>query len=500
MHPSSQNTAISQNFKEDMETVKKMVLVVDDDISLRSMIVEALHTSGITVMEAGNGIEALNILRERACDLIISDVKMPGMSGIDLLSRVMEFNPSIHMILITGFPTLDLSVSAIKTGAVDFLAKPFDIEELVHKVHIYLREENLCPEELKREKRDVLKLKDKITELSTRSYIYDSIENTTQTNDHIFHDIVELALKLVGGESCAILLYDPENDRFMPKVIRSSIQEFYTQIVLPSLQDVFREVFRAKEPVMRNTLDQSEMVNSLICVPLTIRNNVFGILTLSRKRNGIEFTPKDLNYIVSLTKRASLNLENRILYESTYTNIMDTFRSLAASIQLRDHYTEEHSIRVTDLVIKTATAMELAPQEIESLRISGMLHDIGKIAIPDSILLKPDRLTNEEFTIIKNHPVLGENILKPVLLFGNEIKTVRHHHERWDGRGYPDGLCGEDIPLSARILSVVDSFDAMTNNRPYRKALSLAEAVDELQRNSHLQFDQIIVECFLEIL
>jgi putative nucleotidyltransferase with HDIG domain len=476
------------------------ILVVDDDASTRSMIVEALEMSGMSVMEAQNGLEALDLLQSSKCDLIISDVKMPGMSGIDLLHKVMESHPEMHIILITGFPTLDLTVSAIKKGAIDFLAKPFDIEELLHKVQIYLREKKILSEEVKREKNDSRLLKDKVHELSTRSYIYDSIENTTDSNEHIFQEMAELALKLVGGESCSILLYDAETDRFSPKVIKSSAEELYRRVLLPSLNQVFSQVVESGEPIFKNTLDDSQIVNSLICVPLKIRNHVFGILSLSRKKNGSEFTRKDLNFIVSLTKRASLNLENKILYESTYTNIISTFRSLAASIQLRDHYTEEHSIRVTELSVKMARSMDLPGPEIESLKISGTLHDIGKIAIPDNILLKPDRLTDAEFTIIKNHPLIGENILKPVLFFENEIKTIRHHHERWDGRGYPDGLAGQTIPLNARILAVVDSYDAMTNNRPYRKALSVHEAVSELKKNSGLQFDKIVVDTFLKIL
>ena len=479
---------------------KSTVLVVDDDDSTRTMIVDALETSGVSVLEAENGLEALQLMEDHSCDLIISDVKMPGMSGIDLLNKVMDKNPAIHMIMITGFPTLELSVAAIKTGAVDFMAKPFDIDELLHKVQIYLREKIILSEEAKREIRDSQKLKDKANELSIHSFIYDSIENTKGSNDHIFQEMTELALKLVGGESSSILIYDAESEKFNIKAIRSSVYERYRHQILPTLNSVFLDVVEKKKPVIINSRNHADFLNSHICVPLKIRNLVFGILTLTRKKNGIDFSQKDLNYINSLTKRASLNLENKILYESTYTNIIDTFRSLAASIQLRDHYTQEHSTRVTESAIKLAKALELPAHEIESLRISGTLHDIGKVAIPDNILLKPDRLTPEEFDIIKNHPLIGETILKPVLFFENEIKAIRHHHERWDGKGYPDGISGHDIPLNARILTVVDSFDAMTNNRPYRKALTLAEAIMELKCNRGIQFDEFLVDTFLEIL
>ncbi|HRR42476.1 MAG TPA: HD domain-containing phosphohydrolase [Syntrophales bacterium] len=121
------------------------------------------------------------------------------------------------------------------------------------------------------------------------------------------------------------------------------------------------------------------------------------------------------------------------------------------------------------------------------------------MAIPDDILLKPGRLTEAEYDIIKQHPLTGENIIKPIMLFDRERLVIRHHHERWDGRGYPDGLAGEDIPLLSRIIAVADSFDAMTNNRPYRKAMEVETAVEELRKNAGLQFDREVVHCFLTI-
>ena len=209
---------------------------------------------------------------------------------------------------------------------------------------------------------------------------------------------------------------------------------------------------------------------------------------------------KDLHHILSLTKRASLNLENKILYESIYSSMMDTLNSLISSIQARDHYTEEHSVRVTDESIRIARAMSCPEKDIESLRIAGMLHDIGKIAVPDGILLKPGKLTEEEYLIIKNHPTIGENIVKPILLLEKERRIIQCHHERWDGNGYPLGLKGQDNPILARILPVADSYDAMTNNRPYRPAMSSQQAIEELIQNVNLQFDPDVVNTYIKIL
>ena len=231
-----------------------------------------------------------------------------------------------------------------------------------------------------------------------------------------------------------------------------------------------------------------------------IRSKVFALLTVTSEDPTCIFTQKDLSYLLNLTARASLNLENTLLYKSLFGSIMDTFESLIQSVQARDHYTERHSRSVTKFAVETGCAMNLTTYQMESLKISSLLHDIGKIAIPDHVLLKPGQLTKEEYEIIKKHSVIGEGILQSIALFEEERKIVRHHHERWDGRGYPDGLDKEHIPLLARILSVADTFDAMTSDRPYRKGLELSHAIDELIKNRGSQFDGDIVDVFVRIL
>ncbi|MEA3486410.1 MAG: HD domain-containing protein [Thermodesulfobacteriota bacterium] len=330
------------------------------------------------------------------------------------------------------------------------------------------------------------------------NYIYDSIENMGSENGHIFQEIALLALKITNGKGCFLALFDEENDEFHLRVARGSASRYCRGNQIPPPLDIIsRKVVRNRKASLVNS-DNTELRDSAICVPLMIRSRVFGVLGLTGKKDGGKFTREDLGYIRTLVQRASLNLENKILYESLYANILDTFKSLITSIQLRDHYTEIHSAHVTELAVKTAKAFQCSEKEIESLKIAGMLHDIGKIAIPDKILLKEDRLTDEEYTIIKNHSIIGENILKPVVLIDTERKIIRHHHERWDGKGYPDGLSDENIPFLSRILNVADSFDAMTSNRPYQKVMRIEDAICELQRNRNTQFDKNVVDAFVE--
>ncbi|HEX3009403.1 MAG TPA: HD domain-containing phosphohydrolase, partial [Bacteroidales bacterium] len=324
------------------------------------------------------------------------------------------------------------------------------------------------------------------------------IENSFGDNNHVFENVVDLATNVVGGKDCVLLLYEEEGQQFYPKIIRGIDTETYRSKILPKIGNIFKGVATGKEAIIVHSNENSEISQSMICAPLMIRNKVFGILSIRKKARGEHFSRKELDYITTLTKRASLNVENKILYESLYRSLLDTFKSLVASIQVRDSYTEEHSYRVTDMAMNMAKNMSCSAEEVESVRIAGMLHDIGKIAIPDRILLKPDKLTDYEYKVIKSHPEIGENILKPVMLLERERKIILHHHERYDGKGYPNGLSGVNIPFLSRLLAVADSFDAMTNNRPYRQAMPVKNAIIELKRNSNQQFDGDIVECFLQ--
>jgi putative nucleotidyltransferase with HDIG domain len=474
---------------------------VDDCSPIRDLIREALHESGYRdVGVAENGLEALDAFRRGPYDLVISDVMMPVMGGMELLNRIREINPDTSVIMITGQPAVDLTVSAMKKGAVDFIKKPFKIDDLLFKVQVCLHEKTLNASIGPQADIAEIQLKDKTRELSLQGHIFDSFEAIEEDYDLVFRKIVDLSLSVVDGEECSLLLYDEREDDFDPKIIVSDHREYYEKRTIPAIRQILQEVVRKKEALMVHSSEHPEIAPSLICAPLMIRNNIFGVLCIRKKTNHELFTVKDLQYVVSLTKRASLNLENRILYESIYNNVLDTFKSLVASVQARDHYTEQHCLRVTEMAVKIAEEMNCTTQEIESIKIAGMLHDVGKIAIPDHVLLKPAPLSPEEFRIIKTHTDLGERILKPIFLFDQERDIMFHHHERWDGTGYPEGIAGEEIPLLSRILAVADSYDAMTNNRPYRSAMDPAIAVSELKKNRYKQFDGSVVDAFVAVL
>jgi HD-GYP domain-containing protein (c-di-GMP phosphodiesterase class II) len=231
--------------------------------------------------------------------------------------------------------------------------------------------------------------------------------------------------------------------------------------------------------------------------PLVVRGELFGILSIHRPAETTTFDSAEANFVQILLKKAALHIENTALYESLYNNLVNTLNSLVQAIEAKDPYTRLHSQRVTLYACGIAETLGLGEREMEALRFASPLHDIGKIGISDAILLKNGRPTEEEFATIRRHPELGAKILEPLGLLADEQSIILYHHERWDGRGYPSGRAGGDIPLLARIVTVADAYDAMTSDRIYRRARSHAMALEELLAHSARQFDPAVVEGFV---
>ena len=240
------------------------------------------------------------------------------------------------------------------------------------------------------------------------------------------------------------------------------------------------------------------VTRSMICVPMCHKEKVVGVLQVLNRTGDIPFNDHDLETLTNVANQAVAAIENARLYENIQKIYLSTIEVLATAIDAKDPYTQGHSRRVTLYSVAIAEQMGLSPEEVENIRYAGLLHDVGKIGIKDSIIRKPGRLTDEEYAVIKTHPSIGARILRPVDFLADKIPGVLHHHEYYDGRGYPDHLAGKDIPLMGRIICVADAFDAMTTNRPYRKGLSLNTVIGELKKFSGKQFDPDCVQAFLD--
>ncbi len=316
-----------------MEAASTAVLVVGDEPQVCSSIGDTLSGCGFDCRVCADPQQAKQLLDEGQFDLLISDIAMSHLSGLDLLVHVKHDAPNCRVIFTTDVSNKEHLAQALVLGAFDYIEKPFRTEELV--------------------------------EVVTRATCED-------------YEIPQLTLKAAAA-------------------VQSN--------------------WRARQ--------------------------------------------------------ASL----------------ESVRALVLAIEAKDQYTRRHSEQVTHYAVNLAELMELAPEQIESVRVASLLHDIGKIGVPHSVLTSPWTLTDEEFEYIRRHPAIGADILANITMFGGEAKLVRAHHERWDGGGYPDGLTGEEAPLGSRIIMIADSMDAMLMHRSYKKNYSADKMLDELVRCAGTQFD-----------
>ena len=328
------------------------ILIVDDEKMICSVLARRLNREGHACVMANNGREALSHFYKDAFSLIISDIKMPEIDGIELLRRVKEMNPKMMVIIMTAYPEIDMAVKAMRMGAYDFIIKPVDLDLVVLSVKKALEMKNL----------------------------------------------------------------DQEVESYHKNLERL-----------------------------------------------------------------VEERTSEIRQALSVVKKSHL----------------DSVMVLAGAIDAKDPYTRGHSDRVRRMSVRIGMKLGFDEKRLESLVFGALLHDIGKIGIKDEVLQKQGNLNSKEYQYIQEHPLIGVKIVEGIDFFKDKIPMIRNHHEHFDGSGYPDGLVGEAIPLEARTVAVPDAFDAMTSSRPHHGAISLEEALSEMERGKGKQFDPRILEIFL---
>jgi len=328
------------------------ILIVDDEEMICDMLSRRLTKEGYCCVTAHSGREALTHFYKDAFSLIISDIKMPEMDGIELLKKVKTMHPKMIVIIVTAYPEIDMAVEAMRVGAYDFIIKPADLDLVLLSVRRALEKKRL------------------------------------EEEVEVYHKNLE---RLVEERTV-------------------------------KLQQAYRTLKKAH---------------------------------------------------------------------------LDSVKVLAEAIDAKDPYTRGHSDRVRRMSLQIATSLGLSEERVEALEYGALLHDIGKIGIKDEILQKPGALSPEEYQTIQEHPLIGVKIVEGIEFFKDKMPMIRNHHEHYNGRGYPDGLVGEAIPLEARIIAVPDAFDAMASLRPHRRAMALQDILLEMEKCKGSQFDPNILEIFL---
>ena len=314
--------------------------------------------------------------------------------------------------------------------------------------------------------------------------------------------ILEVACEVMGARICTLRLLDEATKELRLAANRgmgrySKPLKVGDSIVGRAVQErrAYAVTDISQSPYKNSDLARRMGLKSLLSVPMVVRDFCVGGLTVYSV-GGREYDEGDVRLLTALASQAAVAIQNAQLFRETVNILV----SLARAVEAQDPYTRGHSARVTAYAANLAQKVRLPSRELAMIKQLGPMHDIGKVGVDEAIIRKPAPLSPVERAVMERHPAIGENIVRPITAFQPGIFIIRSHHERYDGKGYPDGLAGEEIPLCARILAIADSFDAMTSKRPYRDPMSSEAACSEIEANAGTQFDPELVPLFIEAL
>jgi putative nucleotidyltransferase with HDIG domain len=477
--------------------MQERILVIDDEDFILQLSRDILTKSNYDVKTVSDGNIGIKLVEDEKFDLLLTDIKMPNIDGLDVIRHIRSGNKEIPIIVITGHGTLDTAINALRLGAQGFILKPFTPLELRNAVAEALEKTRLLSENIRM--RTLMPLfevtKEIISEIDPKRLLKLIVEIAVRETraDRAFLYLVDEVTGKVGIEEdygLSPVFISKFREKYYEKITGFTLKEKKPLLITPDvrLPSGFEEIM------------ELEGMSSSIYMPLTIRGNSIGILYISRKGSEHLFTQSEVEFVSVLSGQAAAAIENARLYEKLEKSYLSIIVTLSGVVEARDLYTDKHMKDISEYSVEIAQKLNIPDNDIENIRKAALLHDLGKICVPDHILMKPEKLSDEEMDVIRKHPVNGARILESVEPIKYAQEIIKHHHEYYDGSGYPEGLKGERIPLGARIIAVADAFGAMTTNRPYRKALSTDEAIKELKKFSGIQFDPQIVGIFIFLL
>lgn len=460
----------------------KKILAVDDNAMDLAIISRMLAETGATLETALNSKDGMSLIRSCRYDIILLDHMMPDTDGITMI-REIQADGLCHdtpIVVVTSNDVAGARENYMNSGFADYLCKPIIRESLISIIAKNLGLSKEISEDdsgaelphilIVDDDRMNLRIAQKILEKQCTSTCVTSAHDAYSYLEHSIPDMILLDLHM------------PEIDGF-------------TMLEQLKQQEIYKDI-----PVVCLTAD-NDRDSELKCFQLgaldfivkpfiaeIVRQRLNRILELNRLKNNLQ---QEVDKQTSKLNKRSKQLE---------TLTVQTMKALAGTIDAKDKYTNGHSIRVAEYSREIARRLNMSVKEQEDIYYMGLLHDIGKIGVPDDIINKTSRLTDEEYAIIKTHPVIGGDILKNMSAMPNIITGAKWHHERYDGKGYPDGLKGEDIPPVARIIGVADAYDAMTSNRSYRNVLPQEVVRAEIEKGMGTQFDPVFAKIMLKMI
>ncbi len=488
---------------------KLRVLVVEDDPTLGKVLATVLGRFSSEVQVANCGEAALAV-DGTSYDAVACDISLPDMSGLEVIGRLRTTAPAAGIVAVTGLIDVDIAVGSMKAGADDFLGKPFDPEILWHMLNraVDNRARRIVAEQaaVYRE----LAYTDALTGCPNRRFI-----------DEFLVDSLMAARR--DGAPLSVAYLDIDNFKLLndfvgheqgDQVLRGIVRVLSRHIKLPARfgrfgGDEFVVVFpgvaegtaRRAMAHVQSAVSNIEVENGAkIALPTRMS---FGVAALREGQAPRDLVAEaedemylDKGLAPSITAMAA---ETATSPEALLkvTNLK-ALRSLVKAIDRRDSYTRFHSDHATHMAMAAAKRLGLDADQVNAIAIGGPIHDLGKIVVPDQILRKPGSLTSEERRQMEEHPVMGAAITAAVTDYDVVVELVRHHHERFDGEGYPGGLTRDEVTLPTRLFTLADAFSAMTTDRPYRKALTFDQAVHQITTGSGTQFDPDLAVEFIK--
>ncbi|HBE72922.1 MAG TPA: hypothetical protein DDW31_02330 [candidate division Zixibacteria bacterium] len=482
----------------------KNVLIVDDEKSFLSLLEEGFKASrqDFKVSTAENGRQAVEHLRSNQVDLVVTDIKMPQMDGFELLSYLKESHPNVPVILMTAFGTHDIEERLRAMGASQYLEKPLDFEMLAGKIVEELAE--TMSRQVKEDpgarpkgrKTRVLACGPHFAVPEQVAALLDPKDFAVKTAERLWE-----VPKSVQAERPEVILLSVPREQDMAD-LKKAVEEIQSQnplrpVILlaedanpPRMLDFWR--LGASDLVLR-----ARAVQELVpAIDRSLRNyQQAKAYFTSQLRVSYETEIKRLHSEMSDELNRILNLEDELSGVSG-----QMIKVLVNAVEIGDPYVRGHSERVASRAkrivdhMNQGYLMSRGVMDAGELEMACLLHDIGKLGVPDSVLNQRHQLSDSEWSLIRRHPHLGAEIVANIGQLHGISPDIRHHHERWDGGGYPDGLKGDDIPIKARVIAVADAFDAMASPRVYRQPMPLPVIVDEIRKQSGSQFDPQVVD------
>jgi diguanylate cyclase (GGDEF)-like protein len=499
---------------------RSSALIVDDDVSIRRLCRQFLEHQGFQVFEAENGCDALSVLQDESPDVIILDLQMKQMDGFECARRIKR-NPrtqDIPIIVVSARNDQKDMLAALEAGAEGYLTKPIRPEELSIRIQPMVR--------MRRKQKELLHSHHtRVEQARALTILFDLCRALGAASN--LKELVDRAVastaQLTKSRRVSIMLPD-DSGQFLSIVASLGIApDVSSSTKIPVGESIAGGVFQSRQPAVANSKEESQDHSSydspffastpMLSTPLGAGQSVVGVLSVTERTTGLPFEDRDLEYIKLVANVTGAAIHGMLAGEQrelAYDAIMIALAKLA---EHGDMELGRHLERVTQLAVVLAGELrrnehfcnEMDDVFVENLRRATPLHDIGKVAVPDYVLRKPGRLSADERGVMKTHAQAGADAIQsaiqqaPASAFLKMAHDVaRSHHEWYDGSGYPLGIAGDEIPIAARIVSVADVYDALTNRRPYKDAFSHDKSIAIIVESSGTQFDPRVVDALLE--